>query len=199
MNGIQNITARITSDAEAEAKRIAGEAAAKAAEISLKWDDRAREEYASVISARNAERSAAAARSVAAAETEIRKSVLALKQQSVSDAFDRAAELIGQLPKPEYTAFLARSAAAAASSGREVLIFNERDRGTVAQDAADEANRLLAARGLPGELTVSDETRAISGGVIVRAGDIETNCSVETAAASLRSELASLIAGTMFA
>ncbi len=199
MNGIQNITARITSDAEAEAKRIAADAAEQAAEISLKWDDKAREEYASVISARNAERSAAAARSVAAAETEIRKSVLALKQQGVSDAFDRAMELIGQLPEPEYTAFLARSAAAAASTGREVLIFNERDRGSVAQKAADEANRLLAERGLPGALTVSDETRAISGGVIVRAGDIETNCSVETAAASLRSELASLIAGTMFA
>lgn len=198
MNGIDKITARITSDAEAEAARITGEAAENAAEISLKWDDTAREEYASVIRERNSARAAETARTIAAAETDIRKSVLSLKQQSVSDAFDRALELIAALPEDKYIDFLARSAAGASVSGHEELIFNDRDRNTVAQRAADAANAILSGRGLPGNLTVSTVSRKITGGVIVRDGDIETNCSVETAAAALRDELASQLAGTMF-
>lgn len=198
MNGIEKITARIAADAEAEAARITAEAAAEAAEIAIKWDDAARARYAEVISARNAERQAAASRAVAAAETEVRKGVLALKQESVSDAFRRALELIGELPEDKYVDFLARSAAKAAVTGREELVFNERDRSSVAAKAVEAANALLKERGLPGELTVSSDTRPVTGGLIVRSGDIETNCSVETAAASLRDELASQLAGTMF-
>ena len=98
MNGIEKITARIASDAEAEASRIAAEAASQAAEISLKWDETARAKYAEVISARNAERRAKASRAVAAAETEIRKSVLALKQEMVADSFDPAVATLVKLP-----------------------------------------------------------------------------------------------------
>ncbi len=198
MNGIEKITARIASDAEAEASRIAAEAASQAAEISLKWDETARARYAEVISARNAERRAKASRAVAAAETEIRKSVLALKQESVSAAFSRALELIAGLPEPEYVDFLARSAAKAAVTGSEEVVFSARDRDSVGAKAVEAANALLAARGLPGELKLSPAAREMAGGVVVRSGDIETNCSVETAAASLRDELASQLAGTMF-
>jgi V/A-type H+-transporting ATPase subunit E len=198
MNGIEKITARIASDAEAEASRISSEAASQAAEIALKWDDTARAKYAEVVSARNAERRAKASRAVAAAETEIRKSVLALKQESVSDAFRRALELIGELPEDKYVDFLARSAAKAAVTGGEELVFSAADRDRFGAKAVAAANALLAERGLPGELKLSSETRAMAGGVIVRSGDIETNCSVETAAASLRDELASQLAGTMF-
>lgn len=198
MNGIEKITARIAADAEAEAAKIAAEASAEAAEISIRWNDAARARYAEVISARNAERRAASSRAVAAAETDIRKSVLALKQESVSDAFKRALELIEELPEDKYVDFLARSAAKAAVTGGEELVFNERDKASVAAKACDAANALLKERGLPGGLTVSGATRAIAGGLIVRSGDIETNCSVETAPAALRDELASQLAGTMF-
>jgi len=56
----------------------------------------------------------------------------------------------------------------------------------------------LEKRGLYGKLTVSEETRDIQGGVIVKQGDIEANCSVETLTELCRSELASQVADLMF-
>ena len=60
------------------------------------------------------------------------------------------------------------------------------------------ANDLLAKKGLPGKLTVSADTRPISGGVIVRQGNIEVNCAVETLVQLRRSELASQVAEILF-
>ena len=83
-------------------------------------------------------------------------------KESVSDAFKRALELIEELPEDKYVDFLARSAAKAAVTGGEELVFNERDKASVAAKACQAANALLKERGLPGGLTVSGATRALS-------------------------------------
>ena len=198
MKGTEKIIAHIQADADAQADAILAQAEHQCAGIRQKYEDKAREVYAEKIRAgvkANQDRLESMER---LAKMEGRKAVLALKQESVSDAFRRALELIAELPEDKYVDFLARSAAKAAVTGREELVFNERDRASVAAKACDAANALLKERGLPGGLTVSSDTRPVTGGLIVRSGDIETNCSVETAAAALRDELASQLAGTMF-
>ena len=64
---------------------------------------------------------------------------------------------------------------------------------------AKAANAALERRGIRGGLSVSADTRAISGGVIVRQGNIEVNCAVETLVQLRRSELASQVAEILFA
>jgi len=133
------------------------------------------------------------------AELEAKKSVLAFKQEIIGDVFDDAVKKLANLPKERYVAFLAAQAAQAAVYGTEELIFNQRDAAAVGKEAAKAANALLKEKGIPGGLTVAEETREIPGGVIVRQGDIEYNCAVDTLVQMRRSELASQVAELLFA
>ena len=64
--------------------------------------------------------------------------------------------------------------------------------------AVKAANELLSKRGLDGCLTLSDETRTMTGGLILKQGDIEVNCTVDTLLDLSRSELAARVAEVLF-
>ena len=126
---------------------------------------------------------------------EARKQLLAFKQQLVSKAFEEAERQLAELPREEYIAFLASLAAKAATYGTEELVFNARDAKEVGSAVAKAANAALGAKG---HLTVSEETREISGGLIVKQGDIETNCALDMLVSMQRSALASQVAEVLF-
>ena len=65
------------------------------------------------------------------ARLEAKKSILNMKQETVSRAFELAKGKIAELPERDYVAFLAREASEAAVSGQEEVIFCERDRKAV--------------------------------------------------------------------
>lgn len=199
MNGIEKITAKLETEALAEAEAIKAEAAAKCGEIRKEYEKKAQEAYWNRIQAGTKNCESYIQRLSSATDMEARKSILAFKQEMVSRAFDHAVETLGNLPREKYVAFLAGQAARAASSGTEELVFNEKDSREVGADVAKSANALLKANGLPGGLTVSAETRDIPGGVIVRQGDIEANCSIDMLVQLYRSELASQVAEILFA
>ncbi len=199
MNGIEKISARLIADAEREIAALNEETKSKCDEIRAEYERKAQEEYSSRMAEGVRQCATRAERLGSAAEMEAKKAILAFKQEMVAKAFADAAERLANLPREEYIAFLAGQAAAAAASGSEELIFNERDKAAVGADVAKAANALLKDKGFPGALTVSDETRGISGGVIVRKGNIEVNCAVETLVQLRRSELASQVAEILFA
>ena len=89
-------------------------------------------------------------------------------------------------------------AAAAAITGEEEVIFSEADRARVGAKTVKRANELLSASGKPGTLTLSDATRPMSGGLILKQGDIEVNCTVDTLLDLSRSELAARVAEVLF-
>ena len=132
------------------------------------------------------------------ARLEAKKSVLNMKQEAVSRAFDLAKDKIAELPERDYVAFLAREAAEAAITGQEEVIFCERDRKSVGAKAVKAANELLAAKGMPGLLTLSDATRDMAGGLMLKQGDIEVNCTVDTLLDLTRDELAARVADVLF-
>ena len=70
--------------------------------------------------------------------------------------------------------------------------------GMEAAKAVKAANELIAKRGLDGCLTLSDETRPMTGGLILKQGDIEVNCTVDTLLDLSRSELAARVAEVLF-
>ncbi len=199
MNGIEKISNRLVADAEAEIAALNAETKETCDAIRAQYEQKAQEEYRS----RMAEGAKAAEirmqRLGSAAEMEAKKSILAFKQEMVAKAFADAAEKLANLPKEQYVKFLAAQAAAAAATGSEELIFNARDKAAVGAEVAKAANAALAEKGIKGALTVSGDTRDISGGVIVRQGNIEVNCAVETLVQLRRSELASQVAEILFA
>ena len=198
MNGIEKITARITADAEAECRAIREESEKKCAEIRAENDKKAQEEYWRLVRAGVKDTEQRVQRMARTAALEAKKSVLNMKQEAVSRAFDLAKDKIAELPERDYIGFLAREAAGAAITGQEEVIFCERDRAAVGAKAVRAANELLAARGMPATLTLADATREMAGGLILKQGDIEVNCTVDTLLDLTRGELAARVAEVLF-
>lgn len=199
MNGIEKITAKLEAEARAEIASVNAEAAARCEEIKKEYEKKAQDEYWKRVQAGTKNCEIRVERMASAADMESKKSILAFKQEMVSRAFDRAVENISKLPGEDYIAFLAGQTAKAASTGKEELIFNARDRKEFGADTVKAANALLKKKGIDASLTVSNETRDIPGGLIVRQGNIEVNCSVDILVQLYRNELASQVAEILFA
>lgn len=198
MKGTEKIIAHIRADGDAEAKKILDAAAKQAEEIRAASFKEALSEYERLMEAGNAECEDILSGSRRIAEMEAKKSVLSVKQEMISAAFDAAREEIFNMPRDKYTQFLARMAAEAAAGGMEEIVLNARDKAEVGKAVCKAANELLSAKGTPGKLTVSEDTADISGGVIVRFGGIETNCSIDALIRQRRSGLSTEVAAALF-
>lgn len=198
MKGTEKIIAHIRADGDTEAKKIIDAASKQAEEKRAESFKAALSEYEKLMQAGNAECEDILSGSRRIAEMEAKKSVLSVKQEMISAAFDAAREEIVNMPRDKYTQFLARMAAEAAASGMEEIVLNARDKAEVGKSVCKAANELLSAKGTPGKLTVSEDTADISGGVIVRFGGIETNCSIDALIRQRRSGLSTEVAAAMF-
>lgn len=198
MKGTEKIIAHIRADGDAEAKKIIDAASKQAEEKRAESFKAALSEYEKLMQAGNAECEDILSGSRRIAEMEAKKSVLSVKQEMISAAFDAAREEIVNMPRDKYTQFLARMAAEAATSGMEEIVLNARDKAEVGKSVCKAANELLSAKGTPAKLTVSEDTADISGGVIVRFGGIETNCSIDALIRQRRSGLSTEVAAALF-
>ncbi len=198
MNGIEKITAHIEAEAKQDVDAVRAEAEAKCQEIKAAYDKKAQDAYWKQVHSGTQECEMQLQRRKKAAEMEAKKSQLAFKQEIISQAFSRAERKLANLPEEQYVPFLAYQAARAATTGQEELIFNERDKAGCAAKVLAEANALVEKNGLPGTLKISPETRPIMGGIIVRSGAVEANCSVEALLEQSRDTLAYQVAETLF-
>ncbi len=198
MKGTEKIIAHIRADGDAEAKRIIDAASKQAEEIRAESFKEALSEYEKLMQTGNTECEDILSGSRRIAEMEAKKSVLSVKQEMVASAFDAAREEIVNMPRDEYAQFLARMAADAATIGEEEMLLNEADKKELGKAVCKAANELLSAKGVPGRLTLSEDTADISGGVIVRFGGIETNCSIDALIRQRRSGLSTEVAAVLF-
>ena len=195
MQGIENITGRIQADAQAEIDKILADAKAQAAEITARYDAQAQKE-AEDIAARGKKNAAEREERLASvAQMEAKKLTLAAKQEMLDKAFDLALDRLVSLPDEEYIDLLAGLAASAASTGREQLIFSQKDRTRVGKQVVAAANGKLAANG---HLTLSEQTRPMRGGFILSDGDVEVNCAFETLVRLQRGEISGEVAKVLF-
>ncbi len=228
MNGIEKLTQQISADAQAEIDALLADAQAKADAFPADYARRAEKAAADVLSKGEDAAAQREERLLSMAAMEGRKELLAAKQEMVSKAFDLALEKLCALPDEEYVALLARLAVAAATTGREQLIFSQKDRTRVGKAVVTAANEMLAkavAPKLPNEvtdtkagsildkvvtgasallagtgmLTLSEQTRPIRGGFILSDGDVEVNCAFETLVRLQRSEISGDVADVLFA
>lgn len=225
MNGIEKITQRIQSDAQAEINAVLTQAREEAAQITARYEAQAQVETTE-LRAKN-ERSAAEReeRLVSAAQMEARKTALATKQELVERAYALALEKLCALPAKEYTEVLAKLLVQASSTGREEVVFSSQDRERIGKAAVARANEMLAAAAAPdlpsasgkvGEilgkvvagvsaiaqgtamLSLSEETRPMRGGFILKDQNVEVNCTFETLVRLQRAETAGAVAKKLF-
>lgn len=193
MNGLEKITERITADAKARANDMVAQAKAQAEAVSTGYQARV-EALLETERAKAAELAAQTTqRAEAAGALEGRKWILNAKQQLLEDTFTLALDKLCALPKEEYTALLTKLLTRAAQGGEEV-VFNQGDRAQVGKAAVTAANELLK----DGRLTISEETRDIKGGFILKSGLIEINCALETLVEQEKETMSASVASHLF-
>ena len=198
MNGIDRITDRIEADAREQAKAIIAEAEAKCAEIRKENEKKAQERYLQLIRNGTKDCESGLERRKSAAEMDAKKSVLALKQDCVAEAFDMAKRCLADMPEDSYVGFLASLAASAAADGSGEIVLSARDRERCGKAVLERANAALAAKGLTPALTLAADSREISGGLILRQGGVEVNCSIEALVEALKGPMTADVARTLF-
>ena len=194
MKGTEKIIAHIQADAKAQADAILKEADEKCASIRTDYEKQAKEAYAERIRAgvkANQDRLDSMDR---LAKMEGRKTILALKQEMVAESFDLAVDKLVKLPEAEYIALLAKLAAKASVTGDEEIVLNARDRKAIGTKVVEAANKALSG----GKLTLSEKTGDFKGGLILRRGNIEANCTTELLVDLCRDEMAAELAGVLF-
>ena len=192
MKGTEKIIAHIEADAQAQADAVLGEARQRCEAIKARFDDKAARLYSDRIregvkACQDQEDSA-----LRISRMEARKSVLSVKQEMVEKSFDLAVQQIVALPDEKYTAFPANLVKKAGPAGDEEIILNAADRARVGEALIKAVNADGA------KMKLSDETRDIKGGLILRRGSIETNCSVELLVELCRGELSAKLADVLF-
>ncbi|MBQ7896209.1 MAG: hypothetical protein IJ364_06625 [Oscillospiraceae bacterium] len=199
MNGIEKITARIAAEAQAEAAKVISAAQEQAGLIRAEHENKAQNEYDALVSSAADSARQQTQRQGSSAQLEARKSLLALKQELIAAAYDRAQEKILSLPEDDYIRFLAKLAGQAAVSGDEEIVLNESDRARIGEKLTAAANAKLKERGLEGRLTLSCQTRSIAGGLILHKGSVDINCGLDSLLDMSRSSLDAEIAALLFA
>ena len=225
MNGIDKITARISADTQAEIDRVLGDANAQAAAIAAKYRAQAQAEDAELRAKSQRAAAEREERLVSGAQMEARKTILTVKQEMVEQAYRRALEKLCSLPREQYVELLAAMLVQASSTGKEEVVFSLEDRDGAGKAAVARANELLAKAAAPelplgdgavasflnrvaagvsalaqgtAMLTVSEETRPIRGGFILKNGRIEVNCAFETMIRAERERTAGAVAKLLF-
>ena len=193
MNGIERITQRIGAESQAEIDRVLGEARAEAEKIAARYQAQADAEAAD-LDAKNKKAAAEREERLAGtAQMEARKAALAAKQEMVEKAYDLALRKLCAMPEKEYTAVLASLLAQASSTGKEEVIFSAADRRKVGKAAVEQANQEGGKK-----LTLSGETRELSGGFILRAENVEVNCAFDTLVRLQKAETAGEVVKKLF-
>ena len=227
MNGIENITARILADAQAEAQAMQEQAVQTAQATRDEYAKQAEREAAAILGRGQKAADERLERLASAAQMERRKLELAAKQQVLNEAFDKALDDLCSLRDEDYIDLLAALAAKAAVSGREQLIFSEADRARVGKLVVMAANELLVKGAVPalpdglgdsrvgafldkviqttaakmtgtGMLTLSEQTRPMRGGFVMSDGEVEVNCAFETMVRVRREQLEKEVADILF-
>lgn len=198
MNGIEQITAKIQADVQAEIDEIREKNRQEIQAIKDKYEALRQDEYWKVVNEGTKIAEQRMERIHSMAELDAKKSTLKQKQDLVQKAFDLAVSKMSDMPENEYVEMLADFVVSGAKSGDEKLIFSYRDRASVGKKVCSLANEKLEKAGKKGNMTMSEQTRDIKGGVILTDGSIDTNYSLEALAAARRNELTEPVTKILF-
>ncbi len=198
INGIERIAERILRDAQTEAAGIRQVADENCAVIHAQYEKQAKDAAGSILEAAEKEAGELIKRMKGEADMKARGALLEEKQVLMKKAFAMAREELLAMEESRYRAFLVQLACKASVSGTEELVLDERDLKRFGQALCDEINEALKAAGRTGSLTLCGEPAAMEGGLKLRDGAVETNCSIDTLLAAGREALTPQVASMLF-
>lgn len=198
MANIDNLKFRILSDDREKANAIESEAKVKAQEIldSAKLKAKSILEEAKVKAEKDGKDKKD--RIIARAQLDARNSVLSAKQDTIDRVLKLAAEKVVNMNDEEYSSFIEKLLINSAETGDEEVIFSAKDKEKVNPSVVEKVNKVIVSQGKKGQLRISNDTRDISSGFILKRGGLEINCSIESRVRILRDSLEADLANLLF-
>lgn len=193
MTGLEKIIEEICNEAAKEAQSTIEKAEAEATEILAQAKAQMQAREAELSKSAEAEVAELARSRESALHLQRRQRILGTKQEAIARALQKAKETLVQLPEEDYFRLLAELIKKAAQPKSGTLILNERDKARLPAD-------FIAKLQLPeqGALTLSGDSQPITGGFILKYGDILENCAFETLFNARQGEFSDLAMKTMF-
>lgn len=221
INGLNKITDKILSEAQAKADKILADAQAECDRINAEYAERAEKIRSDISSEAEKGGMEYVARIRSTAATSKRNLLLQTKSDLIDGVFAGVMEqtrtmelekyneiligllsaaLLEQLESEEVSRTLYGEEEALAPESYEV-IFNQRDRDRSGKTVVEGTKTHLFGKVSDeklARLTLSQQTANIEGGLILRCGSVESNCSLSILFAQLRESLESEVARTLF-
>lgn len=198
MGKAEKLKQKILSDAEAEARKIIEEGEAEAGEITVTARaeaDKAGLEYQAKGEADAAEH---IRRQTSLRELEAKKAVLAEKGRLIEEVFEKVLEGLREKDRSGGYALTRSLLLKAVETGTEEIIVAPEDRKAIKKSFVDGLNSELVKAGKKGELELSEETRNIRGGFILKRGRAESNSSFDILLTMLRDDVETRVADILF-
>lgn len=219
MTGLDKITAKIISDAEAKAAEILGAADVECEKIRARLAEAADKEIRLLDEAAEKECAAIIERARSSAASAKKDVLVKTKSEIMEEAYAAAFREIRNLPDSEYLDMLVGMLKGAVVRQLDLerqnlelygeepvaeyyeVLLNPRDRERFGKSLINALNRKVV-----GKLKLSDiervrlssDTVNIGGGLILRAGDIETNCSFEMLFVQVRRDTEQKVSAALF-
>lgn len=219
MTGLEKVTGKIIADAEADARALLAAAQAECDDRRAESERRTDEDCERLAEEAGRECEALIRRAKSAAEMARRNLLLETRSRLIEEVYRQAEQEIRELSAEQYAELLAGMLKGAlrrqledeqesrrlygedtAPAAYEILL-NPRDRKTYGQRLLD----MVAAGGLakvgltrPEAVRLAPETVNITGGLILRCGAVEINCSLTRLFEDARRQTESRVSGLLF-
>ncbi|TYQ14991.1 UNVERIFIED_CONTAM: V/A-type H+-transporting ATPase subunit E [Acetivibrio alkalicellulosi] len=198
MSGVNKIKERILEEAQLHAEENIKRAQKEASDIINNAKKDAEAKKNEILEKAKIEAVEVKKRLKAVAELEARKQRLQAKQEIVEEAFDLTIKKLNNMPDEQYNSIIFELIVNSIKNGSEEIILNERDKKRLPSDFVQEVNNKLSTRGIKVKVNLSDETRNINGGFILKLDDIEVNNSFDSIIRMKRDEIESEVIRSLF-
>lgn len=186
MNDGKIIIDKIIADADETVKKILAEAKESAGATVKAAEEKAEKERARSAKALAEEKDKIIAKQISGAEMQAKKAVLAEKQRILEEVIEEAQKRLISLPDGQYSEVIGK-----------MLDNIDKSLGTEVIVAPKDRDRLAGVVEQKG-FALSDRTENISGGFIIRNGDIEYNYSFDSIISIEKEEIQRMAAKILF-
>lgn len=219
MTGLEKVTGKIIADAEADARVILEKAEAECEAIKAKYAAATEAEVEKLTDECDRECQALIIRARSSAAMAKRNAVLEARAKLIDDAYAAAEKQIRSMSGEQYLDLLQKMLRSALKSqlegeeesmrlyGEDIspavyeVVLNTRDRETYGEKLLEAYRAGYGARLSPvvlQRLRLAPDTAPIDGGLVLRCGPVETNCSLSMLMAANRRETEARVSRILF-
>lgn len=192
---LADIVAKIEQDAKAEVEKILEEAELKAKAESEAIEKDKQKQLAGIEEKGKKDARLEHKRAISITNLDIRKSNLSIKQEAVDKVLEQALERLAKLPAEEYFRTVERLIGSIDIHGEVELILRPEDKARIPNDFLAQVNQKLGGKAT---VSLSQETRAMHGGFVLRSGRKEENLIFAALIREMRQEIQAQLAKILF-